>query len=165
MEIQKIKGLLGLSEQAEDQELEQALKQAGQIRQAFQRKRIGLGLHAQAAPEEVLTLLDRPETEVVTELRHTIVTMSEEVGALRKDILRADAMRAIEKFGAERPISAPMIETLVNLHMQNPESAIQIMSALPKLNQRFQWPDARNSTEGNDVAVAPMDAEIKRNMV
>lgn len=164
MNISQVKVRLGLSENSSDEELDRALNQANQIIQACQASKSGLNLHAETSPLEVLNILARQESETVSGLRETIVTMGEEVRELRTEIQRADAMRDIQKFGAERPISEPMIETLVKVHMESPEAAIQLMSALPKLNQRFQWPDARQDVSDGGTASSPLDSEIKSNM-
>lgn len=165
MKIADIKTRLGLSEQASEEELGQVLNQARDIIEAFRTQAERISFHSQTSPQDMISFMVDAESKTVSELRGRITTMSQEVSSLKNEILEADALRDLEKFGAGAIITVPMKESLIKMHIENKEGAIHLMSALPKathLTQRMtrEAPPTRPTSQG----LTPVDDEIKRNM-
>ncbi|MGO3517501.1 MAG: hypothetical protein ACTINM_03205 [Acetobacter cibinongensis] len=163
-----IKSRLGLPEDATDQDIIKALDQAKSVLNAFQEKSESLHLHARATPQEVVRLMSQNESEIVTGLREQITTMGQQVGSLKNKIMRADAVRDMERFAPDAIITEPMKETLIKMHIEDKEGAIQLMSALPNAKHLTQNTVFGVATSGASLQLpeqnSGMDAEIKRNM-
>lgn len=167
MKIADIKARLGLSEQASETELGQALDQARDIITAFRTRAEKISFHSQSSPQDMISFMVDAESKTVTELRGRITTMGQEVSSLKNEILEADALRDLEKFAAGAVITQPMKESLIKMHIENKEGAIHMMSALPKatyLTERMTMFDKSPPTRHASRGSSPVDDEIKRNM-
>ena len=162
MTLIEVRALLGLAEDAPDELLRSKLAAASEGLTLHTRLTADLHLNADASADQVVTGIQSARDQVVTHMQQEIATMAQEMKDLRQHTARKSAEVWLEGLSKERVVSAPLIDDLIEMHMQSPEKAERFARGLmpvPDLSV-FKNMDPKKSAEDD----SPVAREIRGNM-
>ena len=134
MDAVAIRQRLALPDDAPDADLAAALQEILAYLASLNRADCGLVLNSTSTSADVLDAVMMSSDARLVSYRQNLVLMQRETEAMRTQVARAHS-RGVVEMQAEKgyAISRPIIETLVELHMQKPDEALIIMQCLPNL--------------------------------
>lgn len=162
MTLIEVRALLGLAEDAPDELLRSRLEAASEGLTLHTRLTADLHLNADASADQVVTGIQSARDQVVTHMRQEIATMAQEMKDLRQHTARKSAEVWLEGLSKERVVSAPLIDDLIEMHMQSPEKAERFAQGLmPVPDSSIVTGRAAKPSPEND---SPVARKIRDNM-
>lgn len=134
MDANTIRKCLALPDDAPDTDLAAALQEVLSYLASLNRPDCGLVLNSKSPPADVLDAVLMTSDARLVGYRQNMVLMQRETEAMRDQVARSQSRDVVDR-RAEKGcvISQPIIETLVELHMQKPTEAMAIMDCLPRI--------------------------------
>lgn len=160
--LSEVRTLLGLAGDASDGLLRSRLEAAAEGLALHTRLTADLHLNTDASVDQVVTGIQSARDQVITHMRQEIATMAQEMKDLRQHTARKSAEVWLEGLAKERVVSAPLIEDLIEMHMQSPEKAerfAQGLMTVPDLSV-FRNVDPKPSPKDD----SPVARKIRSNM-
>ena len=134
MDAIAIRKRLVLPKDASDEELAAALRDVLNYLASLDRPECGLSLNSQSAPDDVLDAVRMQTDRRLVDYRRNMVLMQHETEVMRARVSRSISRQAVDAAAAKGcVIPRPVIDTLVELHMQKPDEAVALMKCLPHL--------------------------------